>query len=112
MAANIEHQAFTALYYTLQTGIQSGICDVIGKAFSKGLVPPHVHNVAGNIIGPQSDYSRASIFLNAIQQRIQNLPSTYEEFACVLDEVPAFRYLAVNMRVKKNEIQNPALQVS
>lgn len=110
MASNIEYQAFTALYGTLQTGIQSGIDDVVGKAFSKGLVPPHVKSIAGNSRGPQSEGNRTSILLDAIQERTSNLPSTYEEFASVLDEITAFQYLAAKMRYKKNEIAENELK--
>ena len=110
MATNIEHQAFTALYDNLQTGIQSGIDDIVGKAFSKGLVPPHVECVSGNSSGPQSEGNRTSILLNAILERIQNLPDTYQEFASVLERITAFKYLADMMREKKSKITKDELE--
>lgn len=93
MTSSIEYQAFTALYDTLQTGIQSGIDDVIAKTYSKGLIAPCVKN----------NRRSAQLLLDAIQQRIHNVSNTYEQFACVLDEIPAFQYLAVEMRKKKIE---------
>ena len=110
MATNIEHQAFAALYDILQTGIQSGIDDIVGKAFSKGLVPPHVKCVSGNSSGPQSEGNRTSILLNAILERIQNLPDTYQEFASVLERITAFKYLADMMREKKSKITKDELE--
>lgn len=110
MATNIEHQAFTSLYDTLQTGIQSGIDDIVGKAFAKGLVPPHVKSVSGNSSGPQSEGNRTSILLDAVLERIQNLPDTYEDFACVLERITAFKYLADMMREMRSKMTKDELE--
>ena len=91
-----EYQAFKNLYDQLQRGIRSGIADVVAKAFSSGLIPPQTKRKADNLMLDEDQ--RAVIVLNAVHDRIGSVPAAYEDFACLLEKIIAFKYLATKMR--------------
>ena len=91
-----EYQAFKSLYDQLQTGIRSGISDVVSKAFSRGLIPPQTKRKADNPMLIEDE--RAGIVLDAVHDRISSVPSAYDDFACLLESISSFKYLANGMR--------------
>ena len=91
-----EYQAFKSLYDQLKTGIRSGIADVVGKAFSRGLIPSQTQRKADNHMLDEDE--RAVIVLDAVHDRITSVPAAYEKFACLLEKIIAFKYLATMMR--------------
>lgn len=105
MDSNVEYKAFSLLYDTIQTGIQSGIDDVVGKAFSKGLISPHVKSVAGNATSTMSPGNRTAHLLDAILARTKIYPNTYDDFASVLDQITAFQFIVEMMQDRKREVQ-------
>ena len=91
-----EYQAFKSLYDQLKIGVRSGIADVVAKAFSRGLIPPQTQRDADNLM--LGEDQRAVIVLDAVHDRIMSVPAAYEYFACLLEEIIAFKYLAAMMR--------------
>lgn len=101
---SIEFRAFTELYHRLTNGIKSGLIEVCLPAFSKHLFPSEVKSkVLDNASLPSTEL-RANIMLEAIHNLIKNRPSTYNEFADILGSIPSMKYLADEMKQKKEKL--------
>ena len=101
---SLELQAFSSLYNRLLTGIKSSLHDVAFDAFSKNLISPSVKNVVVDHHNSQTKEIRADSLLEAVLERIQNIPSTYEDFAAVLEAIPSLDYLGEEMKNKRSQL--------
>ncbi len=103
LSLNVEYRTFQQMYSTLQDAIQAGLSDVVSGVFSKGLIPPHIKSVADNT--NLADPARASALLNALLQRTKTYSKTFIVFEDVLNSIPSFDYLAIDMKNKRTQLK-------
>ena len=97
----LDYKAFSVFYHKLVIGIKSSLLDVAIEAFSRGLISPSVKSCVADNHFMQTKEARANYLLEAILEKIQNSPSSFEDFADVLESIPSLGYLAEGMREEK-----------
>ena len=101
-SSNNESEVFQRLFSTLKDGLRSGISSLADETFSQGLIPEDVRSKV-NTIGLAQDV-KTSYLLSAVHDRIKGNRDTYHQFANILRDIPAFRYLSERMRDEINKL--------
>ena len=68
---SLECRVFRMKYEKLQTVTRHALGNAVQAAYSSGLIPEDIHNVAGDAASAMSQDSRTRTFLNAVHDGIQ-----------------------------------------
>ena len=100
----MEDTAFHQEYFTLHTGIRSGVDTLAMEAFADDLVCEEVKNKATS---PTTDrHVRTRAFLDGIQDRIKTDPEAFYKFVDLLRRKPAYEHLAKKLETRKGELDS------